>query len=214
MPGRSRSGVSGDADLLLLPKSFSPRAQGKATTLRQGRRTMPGGWWAAPAPSLEGTCPGGPGTTAPCWGLGPAGFCCALPSQRTGGRQGQQQPRFLTLPLESGWDMVSCSPWPCETPGICPTLTAWMKAKGMSPRGGSDGQGCPAELPSLGTAPPVLGTAGCRWPCPGEVSGAPVVPPSPTAGGVPADADSHGNSLFWWHNQADNGLTRLRGTRS
>lgn len=107
----------------------------------------------------------GPGTTALCWGLGPAGFCCALPSQRTGGRQGQQQPRFLTLPLESGWDTVSCSPWPCETLEICPTLTPWMKSKGMSPRGGSDGQGCPAELPSLGTAPRVPGTSGCRWPC-------------------------------------------------
>ena len=102
----------------------------------------------------------GPGTTAPCRGLGPARLCCALPSQRTGGSQGQRQPHFLTLPVESGRNAASCGPWPCETLGICPMLTARMKAKGTSPRGGSDGQGCPAELPSLGTAPRVLGTAG------------------------------------------------------
>lgn len=78
----------------------------------------------------------GPGTTALCRGLR--------------GSQGQRQPHFLTLPLESGWDVASCSPWLCETLEICPALTTWTKAKGTSPQGGSDGRGCPAELPSLG----------------------------------------------------------------
>lgn len=115
---------------------------------------------------------------------------------------------------------VSCGPWPCEMLGICPMLTAWIKAKGTRPQDGSDGWGC--------------AILGHYTPCPGHIedmphswqdaSGPAQVRPlavpftsqSPMGRGVPTDVDSHGNSLFWWHNQADNGVTRLHSnaTRS
>ena len=56
---------------------------------------------------------------------------------------------------------------------------------------------------------------GALHPCPGCGGGltwAGPLPSPPAPHGTSARWDSHGKSLFWWCNRADNGVTRLRGS--